>query len=122
MAFDDLRNTRRLIGSTESGKSGQKKEKSGSQFSAISPPFLSLAHNFGYLSLLNSPKHIQDNCFDLDKMTTVQVVNVSLPALSEGWSAEKDFKAVGTLSGATQRNLEAVGPHFLAHARRVCAH
>lgn len=55
-------------------------------------------------------------------MTTVQVVNVSLPALSEGWSAEKDFKAVGTLSAATQRNLEPVGPHFLAHARRVCTH
>lgn len=51
-------------------------------------------------------------------MASVQVVNVSLPALSEGWSADKDFKAVGTLSAATQRNLEAVGPHFLAHARR----
>ena len=55
-------------------------------------------------------------------MTSVQVVNVSLPALSEGWSAEGGFKAVGTLSGATQRNLEPVGPHFLAHARRVCVH
>ncbi|KAE8377378.1 zuotin [Aspergillus bertholletiae] len=55
-------------------------------------------------------------------MTSVQVVNVSLPALSEGWSAEKDFKAVGTLSAATQRNLEAVGPHFLAHARRKRHH
>ncbi|KAI9747726.1 MAG: hypothetical protein M4579_007403 [Chaenotheca gracillima] len=41
-----------------------------------------------------------------------------LPALPEGWSAEKDFKAIGTLSSATQRNIEPVGPHFLAHARR----
>lgn len=52
-------------------------------------------------------------------MAAVQVVNVQLPALSSGWSAEKDFKPVGALSGATQRNLEPVGPHFLAHARRV---
>ncbi|RAL11815.1 putative ribosome associated DnaJ chaperone Zuotin [Aspergillus homomorphus CBS 101889] len=51
-------------------------------------------------------------------MTSVQTFNVALPALPSGWSAEKDFKAVGTLSGATQRNLEAVGPFFLAHARR----
>lgn len=53
-------------------------------------------------------------------MASVQVVNVSLPSLPSGWSAEKDFKAVGALSAATQRNIEPVGPHFLAHARRVC--
>jgi DnaJ family protein C protein 2 len=53
-------------------------------------------------------------------MAPVQVVNISLPALPSGWSAEKDFKPVGGLSAATQRNIEAVGPHFLAHARRVC--
>lgn len=53
-------------------------------------------------------------------MASVQVVNVTLPSLPSGWSADKDFKAVGTLSGATQRNVEPVGPHFLAHARRVC--
>ncbi|GAM88096.1 hypothetical protein ANO11243_061270 [Dothideomycetidae sp. 11243] len=41
-----------------------------------------------------------------------------LPALPSGWSAEKDFKAIGHLSSATQRNVEPVGPHFLAHARR----
>ncbi|KAF7591096.1 hypothetical protein BBP40_001995 [Aspergillus hancockii] len=51
-------------------------------------------------------------------MTSVQVVNISLPSLTEGWTAEKDFKAVGTVSAATQRNVEPVGPHFLAHARR----
>ncbi|KAI9826139.1 MAG: hypothetical protein M1832_000588 [Thelocarpon impressellum] len=50
-------------------------------------------------------------------MATAQVA-LPLPALSEGWTAEKDFKAVGTLSTPTQRNIEAVGPHFLAHARR----
>jgi DnaJ family protein C protein 2 len=48
-----------------------------------------------------------------------QVINVTLPALPQGWSAEKDFTAVGTVSTTTQRNLEPVGPHFLAHARRV---
>ncbi|KAI2786877.1 Zuotin [Penicillium oxalicum] len=51
-------------------------------------------------------------------MASVQVVNVSLPSLPSGWTAEKDFKAVGALSAATQRNIEPVGPHFLAHARR----
>lgn len=43
---------------------------------------------------------------------------MSLPILPGGWSAEKDFKAIGHLSAATQRNVEPVGPHFLAHARR----
>jgi len=53
-------------------------------------------------------------------MATPQIINLPLPALPEGWSAEKDFKAIGTLSSATQRSVEPVGPHFLAHARRVC--
>ncbi|OJJ50638.1 hypothetical protein ASPZODRAFT_126537 [Penicilliopsis zonata CBS 506.65] len=51
-------------------------------------------------------------------MASAQVFNITLPALPEGWSADKDFKAVGSVSAATQRNLEPVGPHFLAHARR----
>ena len=45
-------------------------------------------------------------------------ISATLPALPEGWSAEKDFKAIGHLSSATQRTVEPVGPHFLAHARR----
>jgi DnaJ family protein C protein 2 len=53
-------------------------------------------------------------------MASVQVVNVSLPSLPSGWTADKDFKAIGGLSAAIQRNIEPVGPHFLAHARRVC--
>lgn len=52
-------------------------------------------------------------------MAAVQVVNVSLPSLPQGWAGDKDFKPVGGLSAATQRNIEPVGPHFLAHARRV---
>lgn len=52
-------------------------------------------------------------------MASSQSVTVTLPALPEGWTADKDFKAVGSLSAATQRNLEPVGPYFLAHARRV---
>jgi hypothetical protein len=47
-----------------------------------------------------------------------QTVTLPLPVLPSGWSAEKDFKAVASLSQATQRNIEPVGPHFLAHARR----
>ncbi|PQE17879.1 putative zuotin protein [Rutstroemia sp. NJR-2017a BBW] len=46
-------------------------------------------------------------------------VSLPLPVLPEGWSAEKDFKVVGSVSAATQRSLEPVGPHFLAHARRA---
>lgn len=41
-----------------------------------------------------------------------------LPTLPAGWSADKDFKAVGRVSSTTSRNVEPVGPHFLAHARR----
>ncbi|KAF1348722.1 DnaJ domain-containing protein [Delphinella strobiligena] len=49
---------------------------------------------------------------------SVTQITQALPALSEGWSAEKDFKAVGKISPATERKVEPVGPHFLAHARR----
>lgn len=53
-------------------------------------------------------------------MSAIQI-SLPLPVLPQGWSGEKDFKAVGELSSATQRNIEPVGPHFLAHARRVSA-
>jgi DnaJ family protein C protein 2 len=46
-------------------------------------------------------------------------ISLPLPVLPEGWSGEKDFKPIGHLSQATDRNIEPVGPHFLAHARRV---
>lgn len=46
------------------------------------------------------------------------MVNV-LPALPSGWSAEKDFLPIGKLSAASERSIEPVGPHFLAHARRA---
>lgn len=52
-------------------------------------------------------------------MTTATVVSRALPVLPEGWSAEKDFKLVGKISASTQRTIEPVGPHFLAHARRA---
>ena len=51
-------------------------------------------------------------------MAAVQV-SLPLPLLSQDWSGEKEFKSIGQLSSATQRNIEPVGPHFLAHARRV---
>ncbi|KAI7158469.1 DnaJ-domain-containing protein [Hortaea werneckii] len=50
-------------------------------------------------------------------MAAIQL-QATLPSLPSGWSAEKDFKAVSTLSQPTSRAIEAVGPHFLAHARR----
>ncbi|GAO17321.1 uncharacterized protein UV8b_05551 [Ustilaginoidea virens] len=51
--------------------------------------------------------------------TVTQVAELPLPILPEGWSAEKDFKAIGQLSDAVLRSIEPVGPHFLAHARRA---
>jgi DnaJ family protein C protein 2 len=45
-------------------------------------------------------------------------VALPLPVLPEGWTAEKDFKAVSGLTATVQREIEPVGPHFLAHARR----
>ncbi|KAF2727951.1 DnaJ-domain-containing protein [Polyplosphaeria fusca] len=50
-------------------------------------------------------------------MASVQIA-LPLPVLPQGWAGEKDFKPVGHLSHATDRNIEPVGPHFLAHARR----
>ncbi|KAK3336367.1 DnaJ domain-containing protein [Cercophora scortea] len=49
------------------------------------------------------------------------LVQQPLPTLPEGWAAEKDFKPIGSLTkaSATQRTIEPVGPHFLAHARRA---
>ncbi|OLN94086.1 Zuotin [Colletotrichum chlorophyti] len=52
-------------------------------------------------------------------MASATVLSHALPALPDGWTADKDFKAIGQVSAATQRSLEPVGPHFLAHARRA---
>lgn len=52
------------------------------------------------------------------EMATAQV-SLPLPTLPDGWSGEKDVKVIGHLSPATKRNIEPVGRHFLAHARRV---
>lgn len=52
-------------------------------------------------------------------MTTVATVSRPLPVLTEGWTAEKDFKPIGKISASSQRSIEPVGPHFLAHARRA---
>lgn len=52
-------------------------------------------------------------------MATHTQVSLPLPFLPEGWSGEKDFKAIGSVTAATQRSIEPVGPHFLAHARRA---
>ncbi|QIW94570.1 hypothetical protein AMS68_000088 [Peltaster fructicola] len=50
-------------------------------------------------------------------MSTIQIA-AALPSIPDGWSAEKDFKAIAPLSAPTSRAIEPVGPHFLAHARR----
>lgn len=52
-------------------------------------------------------------------MAAAQVINTPLPSLPSGWSADKDSKVLGSLCATIQRNVEPVGPHFLAHARRV---
>src|ERR1700753_4125677 len=45
-------------------------------------------------------------------------VSMPLPLLPDGWKAERDFRPVSGLSATVQREIEPVGPHFLAHARR----
>ena len=50
-------------------------------------------------------------------MATIQLT-APLPSLPSDWSADKDFKPIAALSAPTNRSLEPVGPHFLAHARR----
>ena len=53
-------------------------------------------------------------------MSVDEVVDLTLPSLPDGWmGGDKGFKVIAALSSATQRNLEPVGPHFLAYARRV---
>jgi hypothetical protein len=54
-----------------------------------------------------------------DTMAATVEISLPLPVLPEGWAGEKDFKSVGQLNQATDRNIEPVGPHFLAYARRV---
>ncbi|CAN8099965.1 unnamed protein product [Discula destructiva] len=52
-------------------------------------------------------------------MTTATVVSRPLPVLTQGWTADKDFKVVGKISASSERSIEPIGPHFLAHARRA---
>ncbi|KAI1361915.1 DnaJ domain-containing protein [Xylaria arbuscula] len=52
-------------------------------------------------------------------MASATVVSRPLPSLPAGWSAEKDFQPIGAITASTQRTIEPVGPHFLAHARRA---
>jgi DnaJ homolog subfamily C member 2 len=52
-------------------------------------------------------------------MATAAVASLPLPPLPAGWAGEKDFKTTGGITSATQRTIEPVGPHFLAHARRA---
>lgn len=49
----------------------------------------------------------------------IGVETFKLLSLPEDWSAEGNFRPLGKLSAATQRNIEPVGAHFLAEARRV---
>jgi hypothetical protein len=58
------------------------------------------------------------NIYQIAKMAAAKVHTFPLPILTEGWTAEKDFKSIGGLSKPIQREVEPVGPHFLAHARR----
>lgn len=52
-------------------------------------------------------------------MASATVVSRPLPTLPEGWSAEKDFKSIASVTSFAKRTIEPIGPHFLAHARRA---
>lgn len=43
----------------------------------------------------------------------------ALPKLPSDWSGDAGFVFHGSLSAPVHRSIEPVGPHFLAHARRV---
>jgi DnaJ homolog subfamily C member 2 len=78
----------------------------------------------GSLPLINSidpyfQSPVQAGHTSIAMATTVVTSKGYAPALPEGWSADKDFKAIAKLEAATQRAIEPVGPHFLAHARRA---
>jgi hypothetical protein len=68
---------------------------------------------------LNSASLVPLFLLDININMSVSQINKALPTLPAGWSADKDFKAIGKLSAAARRNVEPVGPYFLAHARRV---
>lgn len=46
-------------------------------------------------------------------------ISIPLPVLPSGWTYEKDFKSVGSLSKVIECILEPVGPQYFAHARRI---
>lgn len=75
----------------------------------VKPPHF----NFSFLQPKNEAIHT------VVKMATATTVIRPLPVLPDGWSAEKDFKPIGSITASTQRTIEPVGPHFLAHARRA---
>lgn len=78
-----------------------------------------LRKKFQFRTLLSRPanKTLHPSNTPTYKMAAIQIT-ATLPTLPDGWTAEKDFKPVGHLSEPTQRALEPVGPHYLAHARR----
>lgn len=47
-------------------------------------------------------------------------IDSALPVFSGEWSAEGNFVSHAAISAPVNRKLEPLGPHFLAHARRVC--
>lgn len=77
-----------------------------------------LSKDFTSTSLSRHHRHFFEKIIAVDMAATGPIL--PLPVLAEGWSAEKDFKPIGSLSPPSQRNIEPVGPHFLAYARRVC--
>ena len=92
-----------------SGDTGIEKFTAGTEKRCPSTVVFAPARPFQHRSSKPSPEI---------KMATT-LVSLPLPALPEGWAADKDFKPVGKVSGATQRTIEPIGPHFLAHARRA---
>jgi hypothetical protein len=55
----------------------------------------------------------------VQKLSALALLSPPRRQHTTGWAGEKDFKPVGQLAAATDRNIEPVGPHFLAYARRV---
>jgi hypothetical protein len=83
-----------------------------------SPPTTFGARTSAFKKYSKSTSNLRHHKPKYNIMATTAQIQLPLPVLPSGWSGEKDFKAVSSLSGPVHRSIEPVGAHFLAYARR----
>lgn len=108
-----------LISESECSASGSRSKSRLTVDTDIKQRVQEAHEEFVDLILASFDTNLTDLPVTVNQMAISTEVHLPLPVLPQGWTAEKDFKAIGTVSKATQRSIEPVGPHFLAHARRA---